>query len=248
MKTENLIYGFHSVLEALESDALIDQIFIARGLEKKLILRKILELAKEKKVVVKEVPIEKLYSLTQKNHQGIVATLTQITYASLEELVIRTYEKGENHLFVILDKITDVRNFGAIARSCEATGVTGIIIPERNSVSVTSDAIQASAGALLHVPVARSSNLISAVKYLQKSGIKVYATTDKANKTYYRENFTLPVAFIFGNEERGISPELMKISDDWISIPMLGHVESLNVSVSAGIILYEVIRQRVTEE
>lgn len=248
MKEKNLIYGFHSVLEALEGDVLIDQIFIARGIEKKLILRKILDLAREKKIVVKEVPVEKLFSLTNKNHQGIVATLTQIAYATLEELVMRTFEKGENHLFVILDKVTDVRNFGAIARSCEAAGVTGIIIPERGSVSVTPDAIQASAGALLHVPVARCSSLVSAIKYLQKSGIKVYATTDKANKIYYHENFCLPVAFIFGNEEKGVSPELMKISDDWIRIPMLGQIESLNVSVSAGIILYEVIRQRETEK
>jgi len=244
MKASNFIYGLHSVLEALEGDVLLDQIYIARGMEKKLGFRKVIELAREKRVVVKVVPVEKLYSFVNKNHQGIIALLTKIAYANLEELVMNSFEQGINPLFVILDKITDVRNFGAIARSCEAAGVTGIVIPERNSVSVTSDAIQASAGALLHVPVARVSNLISTVKYLQKSGIKVYATTDKAYKIHYHENFISPVAFIFGNEEKGVSAELLKASDDWVRIPMLGQVSSLNVSVSVGIVLYEAVRQR----
>jgi 23S rRNA (guanosine2251-2'-O)-methyltransferase len=246
MKGTDFVFGIHPVKEAMEKETPIDHILVAAGAERKPGISDILREAREKRIQVKKVPVEKLIRVTRGNHQGVIAFIAPIQYYNVEDLVINAYEKGETPLFIILDNITDVRNFGAIARSCDAAGVTGIIIPTTRSVTVTADAVRASAGALLNVPVVKTKNMDSTLKYLQKSGIRLFAASERAVKLYYEANFNVPAAIIMGSEESGISANILKISDEWISIPMNGQVTSLNVSVSAGIIIFDAIRQRNT--
>lgn len=245
MKQNKLIFGIHSLLEALDAGREIDKIFIRRGLKTDETQR-IMSIARERIIPVQSVPIEKLDRLTQRNHQGVVAFLAEIEYTSLEALIPMLYEQGRVPFFVMLDGVTDVRNFGAIARTAECAGADAIIIPERGSVSVTGDALKTSSGALHRLPVCRVSSISSAVKLLRDSGIKVVTASEKASTLYTDEALLPPIALVMGSEETGASDDTLRLSDSIVRIPQVGAIGSLNVSVAAGIMIYEVVRQSIT--
>jgi 23S rRNA (guanosine2251-2'-O)-methyltransferase len=195
-------------------------------------------------IPMQKVPLERIDRITRKNHQGVLAFMSAVTYQKIEDIIPMLYEQGKNPFIVVLDGITDVRNFGAIARTCEVAGVDAIVIPARGSVRVSADAIKTSAGALHTIPVCRELNIRDAVQFLRNSGVKVVAATEKAAENYTTSTYVDPVAILMGAEDEGISPELLKISDDLVRLPVFGTIQSLNVSVAAGVMLYEVIRQR----
>lgn len=246
MKQNKLIYGTHSLLEALDAGKDIDKIFIRRGLKTDETQR-IIALARERIIPVQQVPVEKLDRLTQKNHQGIVAFLAEIEYTQLEQLIPMIYEEGRMPFFVVLDGVTDVRNFGAIARTAECAGVDAIIIPDKGSVSVTGDAIKTSAGALHRLPVCRVDSISRSIRLLQENGIKVVTASEKASKVYTDEALVPPLAIVMGSEEFGPSDDTIRLSDTLTRIPQVGAIGSLNVSVAAGIMIYEVLRQSSSE-
>jgi len=240
---EKMIYGFHAVVEAINSEKEIEKIFLSKNLSGNN-LREIIKLTREKNLPYQFVPIERLNKITTKNHQGVIAYLSSIEYQSIEQIVPMIFEKGENPFFIILDHITDVRNFGAIVRTAECAGVHAIIIPDKGSAQINADAFKSSAGALHNIPICRVSNLVQSIKYLLNCGIKIFSTTEKASKLYYQEDYSIPLAIILGSEDKGISDDIKKLSNELIKIPMFGKISSLNVSVAADIILYEVVKQR----
>lgn len=240
---KDFIFGTRAVMEAIHAGKEIDKILVEKETDNELI-KELLHLAKTERIPVVRVPEAKLNRITRKNHQGVVAHMSAIEYASLNNVVDECYSKGVAPLILVLDRITDVRNFGAIARTAECAGVHAIVIPEKGSAQINSDAVKTSAGALNHLPVARVKNLYYIVKDLKKMGLNVVAVTEKTDRLMYDTDFTSPTVLIFGSEEDGISPELMGLSDESIKIPMAGNIESLNVSVSAGVVIYEAIRQR----
>jgi 23S rRNA (guanosine2251-2'-O)-methyltransferase len=241
--SHDLVFGVHPVLEALNSGSQVDKVFLSRATKDPLI-SEIIAACKSLMVPFIHVPVEKLNRLTRKNHQGIVAFVSPVSYYQLEALIPTIYENGSDPFILILDRVTDVRNFGAIARSAEAAGVDAIVIPARGSVSVGSDALKTSAGALMRVKVCREFNLKSSLDYLKMSGIRLIAVTEKSDKSLYEEELTGPVALIMGSEEDGISGEYLRKADHRLAIPMQGTLASLNVGVAAGIAMFEVVRQR----
>ena len=196
---------------------------------------------------VQRVPVQKIDRITRRNHQGVLALMSAVTYYHLEDMVPQMFDDGENPFIVVLDGVTDVRNFGAVARTCECAGVSAIVIPDRESVSANADAVKTSAGALNYLPVCREHNLVNAVKLLRDSGFRVVGTSDKSKTSYTSADYTGPVAIVLGAEDKGISPEIMKLCDTQVYIPEFGHINSLNVSVAGGIMIYEVVRQRLND-
>lgn len=237
------IFGIRAVIEAIKAGRDIDKVLIKKDLTGDLV-GELYQAVKDYNIVVQRVPVEKINRITMKNHQGVIAFLSPVTYYDLWQLVPGLYETGKVPFIVILDGLTDVRNFGAIARTCECAGVDAIVIPERNSVSVNADAVKTSAGALLHIPVARVKKLPEAVKYLKDSGYKIVGATEKGSDNYTTFDYAVPVAVVMGAEDTGISMEIIRECDNLASIPLLGNINSLNVSVAAGILIYEVVRQR----
>lgn len=244
MERNDYIFGLRAVMEAIEAGKEIDKILIKKDLNGDL-SGQLLAMAKEYRIPVQRVPIQKIDKITRKNHQGVIAILSAVTYYSLEHLVPQLYEDGVLPFVVLLDGITDVRNFGAIARTCECVGADAIVIPSHGSVGVTGDAVKTSAGALLHIPVCRERNILSAVRYLKDNGYTVVAVSEKADINYTEIDYTGPVALVMGAEDTGISPEVLRQCSTFASIPMFGKIGSLNVSVAAGVLMYEVVRQRL---
>lgn len=242
-EVNQLVFGIRAIIEAIKSGSEIETIFVQRGLTGEL-FQELRTLLKERDLVFQQVPAEKLNRITQKNHQGVIAFISPITYSKIEDVIPAVYERGETPLILILDSITDVRNFGAIVRTAECAGVQAIIVPARGSAQINPDAIKTSAGALFNVPVCRHENLQKTVKFLQESGLQLIACTEKTDASIYKPDYTVPTAIILGSEEDGVSSDLIRISDHLAKIPMFGEIESLNVSVSAGVILYEAVRQR----
>ncbi|MFB9864512.1 23S rRNA (guanosine(2251)-2'-O)-methyltransferase RlmB [Rufibacter immobilis] len=240
-----MIFGLRPILEALHAGKTMEKIYLLKG-TKHSISQEITELAREAQIPISLVPNEKLDQLTRKNHQGAVAYLSAISYSPLDEIVASLFEKGKDPLLLVLDRVTDVRNFGAIARNAECMGVDAIVIPSRGAAQINADALKTSAGALNLIPVCREANLKETLHFLKQSGIRVVACTEKAEDdlTDAGVDLTGPVAVLMGSEEDGISPEYLKRADLRVKIPMLGQVQSLNVSVASGIILYEALRQR----
>ena len=243
---EDIIFGVRAVIEAIRSERPINKILIQRGMQKELFKELKEELA-NKTYNLQFVPIYKLDLMTRKNHQGVIAQVSPIRYQNIEPILNHLYENGEVPLFVILDRITDVRNFGAIARTAECVGVHAIIIPSKDSVSVTADAIKTSAGALNKIPVCKVDDLSSTIRFLKDSGVQIAVSTEKTERPLFEADFTVPLAVVMGSEEDGVSLKIMAEADIKAKIPMVGMIESLNVSVSAGIMLYEAVRQRMTE-
>lgn len=238
------IFGIRAVMEAIEAGKEIDSIYIRKGAGGTL-YRDLKKIAVEHDLNLQTVPPEKLRHLGDKNHQGVAAFISPVVFHRLELLVPEIFERGEVPLILILDRITDVRNFGAICRSAECMGVHGILIPRKGAAQVNADAVKTSAGALLNIPLCRERNLKHSISYLRDSGLQVIACTEKADKHPDATDFSVPTAIILGSEEDGISGEYLKLADEAVSIPMKGSIASLNVSVAAGVIFYETLRQRL---
>lgn len=240
---KNYIFGIRAVIEAVKANKQIDKVLVKSNLQGEIISELMVEL-KSNKIQFQYVPIEKLHKITTQNHQGVIALVSPVEYYNLEDVVINTFEAGKTPFIIILDNITDVRNFGAIARTAECAGVDAIVIPERNSVRITPDAIKTSAGALTKIPVCKENNLTDTVFLLQQMGVKLIATSEKAKHSIFDENLNTPIAIIVGSEEKGISKQIIRNADSLVKIPVFGTIESLNVSVTAAIAMYETIRQR----
>lgn len=240
-----LVYGIRAVAEAIASGKEVDKLFIQQGLKNELFgeLRKLIT---EHNIPFQYVPVEKINRLAgSRNHQGVAAFLSQVTYQHIDDILPGIFESGETPLLLILDRVTDVRNFGAIARTAACAGVHAIIIPSRGAAQVNADAIKTSAGALHSIPVCREHNLKDTIDYLKDSGLKIAACTEKTDTLLYDAPLEGPLAIIMGSEEDGISGEYLKRSDMLVKIPMTGPISSLNVSVAAGIVLFEAVRRKI---
>ena len=244
MKHNIEIYGIRTIIEAIKSgDKTIDKIFIQIGLTGRLI-NELEALIRKNKLKSSYVPTQKLNRLSKKNHQGVIARISPIKFYEINQ-IIEKIEQKKDALILILDKINDVRNFGAIIRTAEVSGVDAIIIQNESSAPINADTVKTSAGGVFNVPICKVSHIKDAIYHLKSSKIMVIAASEKAEKNIYDLSLKNPVAIIMGSEERGISSSILKLSDEIVKLPMFGKIESLNVSVASGIFLYEVIRQRI---
>lgn len=243
MREKEMIFGIRAVIEAVEAGKEIDKVIVKRELQGDL-FRELSGVLAAKGIPVQRVPLERIDRYTRKNHQGVIAFLSAVTYEKIEDIIPFLYEQGKNPFIVVLDGLTDVRNFGAIARTCEVAGVDAIVIPARGSVTVNADAVKTSAGALLKIPVCKEDNLTQAIQFLKNSGLKVVAATERAAQFYTDIKYEGPVAIVLGSEDMGISNDNLRICDDLVKVPQFGTIQSLNVSVAAGVLIYEVIRQK----
>lgn len=243
-KNSNLIVGLHPLQEAIESGKTINKIMVKKGIGSN--VNEVLKQARDRGVFIQYVPNEKLNKVYRGNHQGIIAFASPVEYHDISGIVMGLFEEGKNPFIVLLDGVTDVRNFGAIARTAECAGVDAIVIPSRGSVFISDDAIKTSAGALHKIPVCKVDDLKKTAEYLKQSGISVVSVTEKAVEDYYQgtEIYSSPVALIMGSEEKGISDSLIRLSDKMIKIPMVGTIESLNVGVAFGIVAFEIAKVR----
>jgi len=243
MDKKNIIFGIRAVIEAINSGVAIDKVFIHKEATGSL-LKELLVILKKSTISFSYVPTEKLNQYTNNNHQGVVATISEIKFYDLQELVERVLQQNEKALFLILDGISDVRNFGAIIRTAECTGVNAIIIAKNNSAPVNGDTVKTSAGAVFNIPICKVDHIKDAVFYLQSSNIYMVAATEKTQNTIYKTDFSKNIALIMGSEDKGINPSVLKIVDTKAKLPIFGKISSLNVSVACGAFLYEIIRQR----
>ena len=245
MATNNqIIFGRHPVVDAIRSGQRFEKLYLQRGTHGEF-EKEIRHLAREHDIPLQYVPKERMSRLTKGNHQGIVGLLSLIPYYKLEDVIPGIYEKGEAPLILVLDGVTDVRNFGAIARSAEVCGALALVVPKSGGAPVNADALKTSAGALTRLPVCRENSLVNAVAFLQQSGIAVFASDLTASKPIFKLDLTGPVAYVIGAEDSGVSPSLLSRVDECFVIPQKGETDSLNVSVASGIMLYEALRQRM---
>ncbi len=243
MHKEDYIFGTRAVIEGINNGRTVDKILVRKGLNNAL-YQQLLTLVRQYRIPVQQVPVEKLNRITGKNHQGVIALVSPIEFTRIETILPGIFESGKVPLILVLDQVTDVRNFGAIVRSAECGGVDAIVVPEKKMARIGADAVKTSAGALYYVPICKTGNLTETVKYLAESGIRLFAATEKGEKLYTRANFTVPSAIIMGSEASGITPKVLNMADEKLKIPVLGKIESLNVSVSAALMIYETVRQR----
>lgn len=243
IKGNNFIFGTRAVIETIDAGKEIEKVLVQKGLQNELI-KELTSKMKGLKIPFSQVPIEKLNKLTRKNHQGVICYISPIQYSSLDNIIETAYSNGRDPFLIILDRITDVRNFGAIARTMECVGADALVIQSRGNALIGGDAMKTSAGALNILPVCREENLKNTISILKESGIRVIGCTEKTDNVIYDIDLKGPIAIILGSEEDGISPEYLKLCDGTTKIPMKGKIESLNVSVSAGVIFYEALRQR----
>lgn len=242
-ENNEFVFGIRAVIEAVKAGRDIETIYLQRGLSGDL-FTELKTLLHDTLIPLNSVPIEKLNRMSQKNHQGVIAVISPITYQHIEDLIPSIFERGEIPLILVLDSVTDVRNMGAIARTAACVGVHAIVVPLKNAAQINADAIKTSAGALFTIPVCRHANLHKTCLFLQDSGLQIVACTEKTNELIYAPDYTLPTAIVMGSEDEGISNELLRVANHLAKIPMAGKIESLNVSVAAGVILYEAVRQR----
>jgi 23S rRNA (guanosine2251-2'-O)-methyltransferase len=243
MEKEHQIFGIRAIIEAIQAGKEVDKVFIQKEISGEL-MKDLMKVMKRANINFSYVPVEKLNRLTPNNHQGAVATISPIGFIDLEHLVESTIASGSKPLFLILDQISDARNFGAIIRTAECTGVNGIIVQKAGSAPVNGDTVKTSAGAVFNVPICKVEHIKDAIFYLQGSGIKTVAATEKTDQNIYDIALNEPVAIIMGSEDRGINPSVLKIVDEKAKLPMFGTIGSLNVSVACGAFLYETVRQR----
>lgn len=245
-KESEMVFGLRAVIEAIDAGKVIDKIMIRRDLSSAL-ARELLERLKGLPTPIQRVPVERLSQYTDKNHQGVIAFLSPIDFHSVEQLVPTLFEQGKVPFLVVLDGITDMRNFGAIVRTCACAGVDAVVISARGSVSINGDAIKTSAGALFNIPVCKEENLQNTLCFLRDSGLNIVAATEHAKKPYTEVDLQAPLAIVMGSEDIGIYEENLRLCNEQVRIPMTGVIESLNVSVAAGVMMYEVVRQRNME-
>ena len=239
----DIVFGIRPVIEAIEAGRQIEKVMIRKGAEGQL-LSELSEICRAQRIHVQQVPVEKLNRTVRGNHQGVVAQISPIVYADVEDMLAEI-PASQPALIVIFDGITDVRNFGGIARSAECAGAQGLIVPIKNSAPVNADAMKASAGALNNIPVCRVGSIRNTIKMLQSTGIRVVAASEKADRTLYDADMTGPTAIVMGSEEQGISKEVLKLCDMTVAIPQYGNIQSLNVSAAAAVMLFEAVRQRL---
>jgi 23S rRNA (guanosine2251-2'-O)-methyltransferase len=242
-KESDCIFGLRPVIEAIKAGKQIDRLLIRQGLTSPLYHELMTEVRKNG-IVYQIVPVERIELVTRKNHQGVLAWLSLIEYQNIGNLLPMIFEKGDDPLIVALDGVSDVRNFGAIVRSAECLGAHAVLIPEKGSARITADAVKTSAGALHSFPVCREKSIVKSIEYLKESGLKVISATEKSGLDASKSKLTGPAVLILGSEEKGISRELLALTDQEVKIPMTGSIGSLNVSVAAGILIYEIVRQR----
>ncbi|MCY4780161.1 23S rRNA (guanosine(2251)-2'-O)-methyltransferase RlmB [Sphingobacterium sp. UT-1RO-CII-1] len=242
-ESNQMVFGIRAVIEAIDSGKEIESLFIQRGLSGSLFLE-LKSLLKDHNIGFQQVPVEKLNRITRKNHQGVIAVISPIVYEHIEDILPLIYERGEVPFLLMLDGVTDVRNMGAIARTAECAGVHAIIVPKRGSAEINPDAIKTSAGALYKIPVCREDSLGKVGRFLIESGVQLVVSTEKTKDSIYDVDYTGPICLIMGAEDVGVSDDLIRISDKLAKIPMYGEIGSLNVSVSAAVVMYEAIRQR----
>ncbi len=243
-EADSIIYGIRPVMEAMDNGKTIDKILLQKGVSSTL-FKELFFTIRQNKIPFQYVPVEKLNKYTRGNHQGVVAMMSAIEYDNIFDIVPALYEAGKVPFLLMLDKVTDVRNVGAIARSAECSGVDAIILPLKGAAQLNEDAVKSSAGALHKIPVCRHPNLVEVINFLKDSGIELVAVTEKAEHTYYEKEFTQPVCLLMGNEYEGIAWDYLRECNDSVRIPMVGTIRSLNVSVATGILLFEVERQRL---
>ena len=242
-KKTDLVFGIHPILEGLESGKNFDKILILNSLKNSL-AKEIIAIAKEKGIAVNKVPQQKLDRITRKNHQGIIGFIAPIEFQQIEDILPEIFARGKNPFLLILDRISDVRNFGAIVRTAECAGVDAIIIPKKGSAQINGETIKTSTGAIFNIPLCKVSGIDSIIPFLKNSGIHLIACTEKSEVNYTEVDYALPIGIILGNEETGIAISNITKSDSTAKLPLIGKTKSLNVSVAAGIIMYEAIRQR----
>ena len=238
--TEDLTFGIRSVIEAIKQGKTINKILLQKGLSGELI-KELLALVHKENIVVQKVPVQKLNHMVKKNHQGVIAMISPVAYHQIDWLVQQVYEKGEDPFILILDRVKDVRNFGAIARTAECFGVHAIVIPSKDSALITNDAVKTSAGALFKIPVCKVTSLNAAVDFLKGCGLKIFSCTEKSDTLINKVETTGPKALIMGSEQDGVDSQLIKASDVNFKIPMTGSIASLNVSVACGIAIHHLM-------
>ena len=242
--TDDFIFGIRSIIEAIDSGKEIEKVLIKRGLSGDL-FKELFDKIREHNIPFQYVPIEKIDRVSRKNHQGVLAFVSPVIFYDLENFLPSVFESGRNPLILILDQVTDVRNFGAIVRTAECAGVDAILIPEKGAARINADAVKTSAGALHLVPVCRTKDLKKSIVFLRESGLKIVAATEKASDNYTDADLSGPTAIVMGSEESGIDIQILRIADSLVQIPILGKIQSLNVSVATGLLVYEVVRQRL---
>lgn len=238
------IYGIRSIIEAIESSKEISKVYLIKSSAQSSLLKSLLSLLEKKSIKYSFVPKERLNKYKNKNHQGAVAILSPISLLSIEELILKTYKENENQIYLLLDGITDTRNFGSIIRTSVAGDVAGIIISQNNSAPINSDVIKTSAGAAFKIPIARVNNLKDAVLHINSLGVKVYSLSEKSTKTIYDINYNQSIGLIMGSEDKGVSKGIIKLSDDILRIPISSSIDSLNVSAALSAVIFEIVRQR----
>lgn len=243
MKNPDLIFGLRPVMEAIHAGKNIDKLMIQRGLKGEA-SQELITLCKENSIQFQSVPIEKLNRITRKNHQGVIALTSPIPFHAIEDIIPQLFEEGKTPLILVLDGVTDTRNFGAIVRTAECAGVHAVVIPDKGSARIGSDAVKTSTGALFKVPICKVPNLTSTIQFLSDSGIQAVACTEKTNDSYLEPDYTIPMAIVMGSEEDGISDSIIRKAAHLAKIPIFGTIGSLNVSVACGVILFEAQRQR----
>lgn len=244
MDKQLFIFGIRTLIEAIQEGKEIDKVFIQKGLRGDL-YQELYQLIKEREIPYALVPIEKLNRLTRKNHQGVAAFISAIQYFKIDQILPTLYEEGKTPFILVLDRVTDVRNFGALVRTAECAGVDAILIPSRGSAAINADAVKTSAGALHKVPVCRARFLQDDLKYLKESGLNIVGVSEKGEEAYFEKDFKAPLALVLGSEEDGISEAYLPLLDDFVQIPMKGSIASLNVGVAGGIVMFEVSKQRL---
>lgn len=241
-KSEDMIFGIRAVIETINSGKEIDKVLLKKGQGD--LSKEVFDLIRERQIPFQFVPVEKLNRITRKNHQGVIAFVSPVTFYDIENYLPTLFEEGKNPCILVLDQVTDVRNFGAIVRTAECAGVDAVLIPDKGAARINADAVKTSAGALHLVPVCRTRDLKKAILYLQQSGLKIVAATEKSSESYIKADYSGPVAIVMGSEEDGIERQILEMADARVQVPILGKIQSLNVSVAAGLLVYEVLRQR----
>lgn len=240
-----IIYGIRPVIEAIEAEKQIERVYIRKGADGEL-FNDMRNLIRQRGIAVQEVPVQRLNRFTRDNHQGVVAEIAPIEYVDIIGL-LNSIPEGETPLIVALDEVTDVGNFGAIARSAECAGAHGIIIPLKNAAPVNSVAMKTSAGALSRIPVCRVGSIRNTLNLLKSEGMQVLSASEKSRKLLYSVDMTVPTVIVMGSEEKGVSRDILNASDEWLAIPIVGEIDSLNVSAAASVMLFEAVRQRVAK-
>jgi 23S rRNA (guanosine2251-2'-O)-methyltransferase len=242
----DFVFGLRPVIEAIKAGKNIDKILVLNKIKSDN-FNELKELIKENDIFFQYVPQERLNKVTKKNHQGIIAFLSPVEFSDIERIVPQLYEEGKQPFLVLLDKITDVRNFGAIVRTAECVGVHAVVVPEKGAAKIGNDAIKTSTGAIYNIPICKVKSLVKTVEFLKDSGVKVMSCSEKATERYDEISYEGPIALVMGSEETGVTREILNNSNHVISIPIMGKIQSLNVSVAFGVIAYEALKSKMRE-